>query len=102
MKLYSMVHFTSMIYICNYYPQKFTLIKSTIDFIHTLKSKKLQEANELLLELHEFNYKRKNGLDPTEIEQFYILWLMNWFSDGIIRKQKSTLHRREKSDFPKE
>lgn len=73
-----------------------------IEFINTLKSKKSQEANELLLELHEFNYKRKNGLDLTEIEKFYILWLMNWFSDGTTRKQKSTLHRREKSDFPKE
>ena len=73
-----------------------------IGFIYTLKSKKAHEANELLLELHEFNYNRQNGLDRTEVENFYILWLMNWFSDGIVRKQKATLYRREIANFPKE
>ena len=63
-------------------------------------SKKIQEANELLLELHELNCDIiKNSTDRTKK---YILWLMNWFSDGTIRKQKATSHRRrEKSDFPK-
>ena len=40
----------------------------------------------------------KNGTDGTKK---YIFWLMNWFSDGTIRKQKATLRRREKLDFPK-
>lgn len=82
-----------ILYLC--YPFK-------LGFIYTLESKNAQEANELLVELHEFNYNSKNGLDRTDIQKFYILWLMNWFSDGIIRKQKATLHRREIADFPKE
>ena len=62
----------------------------------------MQEVNELLLKLHDFNSLNKHDIDRPDIQKFYILWLMNWFSDGIIRKQKATLHRRENLDFPKE
>ena len=67
----------------------------------TLNSKKKEEANDLLLKLHNFNIN-KHDIDESNIQKFYILWLMNWFSDGIIRKQKEALYRRFNFDFPKE
>ena len=62
-------------------------------------SKKPHETNELLLQLHNFNQNRNNGVEENK---FYIFWLMNWFTDNVIRKQKVGLHQREKVDFPKE